>query len=148
MREAEGQVETKRSEITEKVFDSNRKAVAAKDVATTIEQWQGEIREYTNLTGFGVENHQKMLNLKRMLPKTIKDMLQTIELTDYKEAKEHVLKQARALKNEREPKPATIDLNENEEETRKVTFEEPLAQEDLQHRRMVVLDGQGTRKGK
>ncbi len=44
MREAEGQVETRAIEITEKVFDSDRKAVAAKDVAYTIEQ-RGEIRE-------------------------------------------------------------------------------------------------------
>ena len=42
-RDAEGQVETKRSEITEKVYYSGRKAVAAKDVVATIETWEGEL---------------------------------------------------------------------------------------------------------
>ena len=35
LRDAEGQVETKRSEITENVFYSGRRAVAAKDVPWT-----------------------------------------------------------------------------------------------------------------
>ena len=51
MREAEGQLVTKRDEITLKVFDSDRKSVAAKDVAATIEQWESEFQEYTQLTG-------------------------------------------------------------------------------------------------
>ena len=38
LRDAEGQVETKRSEITEKVFYSVRNAVAPKEVVTTIEE--------------------------------------------------------------------------------------------------------------
>ena len=40
LRDAEGQVETTRSEIIEKVFYSGRKAVAAKDVVATIEMWE------------------------------------------------------------------------------------------------------------
>ena len=40
LRDAEGQVETKRSEIIEKVFNSGRKAVAAKNVVATIETWE------------------------------------------------------------------------------------------------------------
>ncbi len=38
LRDAEGQVETKRSEITDKVFYSGRKAVAAQDVVAIIEE--------------------------------------------------------------------------------------------------------------
>ena len=51
MREAEGQLVTKRDEITRNVFDSDRNSVAAKDVAATIEQWESEVHEYTKLAG-------------------------------------------------------------------------------------------------
>ena len=81
LRHAEGQVETKRSEITEKVFYSGRKAVAAKDVVATFEEWEGELREYKNLTGLTVDNTLMIINLKRMLPEAIRKMLQTVELT-------------------------------------------------------------------
>ena len=47
LRDAEGQVETKRTEITEKVFYSGHKAVAPKDGVATIETWEEELREYT-----------------------------------------------------------------------------------------------------
>ena len=77
---------TKRSEITENVFYSGRKAVAAKDVVATIETWEGELREYKSLTGLTVDNTLRLLNLKRMLPDAIRTMLQAVELTDYTEA--------------------------------------------------------------
>ena len=56
--EAEGQVETKRSEITEKVFYSGRTAVAAKDVVAAIEAWEGNLRDYKNLTGLAEGDFQ------------------------------------------------------------------------------------------
>ena len=43
LREAEGQVPTKRSVITEKVFHPHRKAVAAKDVVATIEAYEADV---------------------------------------------------------------------------------------------------------
>ena len=72
MREAEGQVEAMKHEVTENVLYSGRKAVAAKDVVITIEKWEGEHREYTSLTGFVVDDTLKVLSLKRMVPETIK----------------------------------------------------------------------------
>ena len=65
-----------------------------------------------------------------MLPTTVKDMFQTIELTDFKEARGYVPNQLGALENEREHKPATINLNANKEVTRNVNFEGPPAQEE------------------
>ena len=133
LRDAEGQVETKRSEVTEKVFYSGRKAVAAKDVVATIETWEGELREYTSLTGLAVENTLKLLNLERMLPEAIKKMLQTVEIKDYTEAKEYATNQARVLLKEKDPKAATLDLNEDEEEKaekKKVTFDDPPEKEE------------------
>ena len=127
LRDAEGQVETKRSDITEKVFYSGRKAVAAKDVVAAIETWEGELREYTSLTGLVMENTLKLLNLKRILPEAIKNMLQTVEIKDYTEAKEYAIKQARVLQKEKDQNNATLDLNEDEEEKaekKKVTFED------------------------
>lgn len=94
---------TKRRDITEMVFDTMSKAVAAKDVATTIEHWEGEIRDYTNHIGCEVENPLKVLQLKRMLPKVIRWMIHTVGLANYKEAKEYALKQARALKHKKGP---------------------------------------------
>ncbi len=83
LRDAEGQIETKRTEVTEKVFYSGRKAVAAKDVVATIATWEEELREYTMLTGLEVDNTLKLLNLKRILPEEIEEMLQTVEITEY-----------------------------------------------------------------
>ena len=97
LRDAEGQVETKRSEITEKVFYSGRKAVAPKDVVSTIETWEEELREYKMLTGLDVDNTLKLLNLKRTLPEEVEDMLRTVEITDYALAKVYAIKQARAV---------------------------------------------------
>ena len=108
-------MKTKRSEITERVFYSGRTAVAAKDVVTAIETWEGELREYKNLTGVAVDNTLMVLNLKRMLPESIKKMLQTVEYEDYDEAKEYAIKQARALMAV--SKAPTLDLNEKEEKT-------------------------------
>ena len=101
-----------------------RKARAAKDVVAAIEKWEGELWEYTSLTGFAVENILKILNLKRMLPEAIKNMLATVDITDYNEAKEYAIKQARVLQKEKDPKNATLDFNEDEAEKKKVTFED------------------------
>ena len=103
MRDAEGQVEVKKDEITEKVFYSGRKAVAARDVAPTIEAWEGELREYTTLTGKVMENSLKMINLERMLPESIRKMFQTVEIKEYTKAKEYALKQVRARNREKGP---------------------------------------------
>ena len=73
--EAEGQVPTKRSEITEKVFHPGRKAVAAKDVVPTIEAYEADVREYENLTGNTVDNTTKVIKLKNMLPEVIRERL-------------------------------------------------------------------------
>ena len=56
LREAEGQVPTKRSEITKKVIHPGRKAVAVKDVVSTLEAYEGDIREYQNLIGNKMDN--------------------------------------------------------------------------------------------
>ena len=85
----------------------------------------GELREYTTLTGKVMENSLKMINLERMLPESIRRMLQTVEIKDYTKAKEYAIKQVRALKREKDPKNKTLDLNEDEDEKKKVTFEEP-----------------------
>ena len=101
LREAEGQVEEKRTEITEKVFYAGRKAVAAKDVVATIATWEEEVREYKLLTGLEVDNTLMVLNLKRILPEEIEEMLQTVEITDYTQAKEYAIKQARVLQKKK-----------------------------------------------
>ena len=98
LREAEGQVPTKRSEITEKVFHPDRKAVAAKDVVATIEAYEADIREYQNLTGSTMDNTIKVLSLKKMLPDVIRERLDTLDVQDYLLAKEYAIKQARILK--------------------------------------------------
>jgi hypothetical protein len=98
LREAEGQVPTKRSEITETVFHPDRKAVAAKDVVSTIEAYEADVREYQNLTGSTMDNTIKELSLKKMLPEVIRERLDTLDVQDYPAAKEYAIKQARLLK--------------------------------------------------
>ena len=76
------------------------------------------------------ENSLKILQLKRIFPEAIRDMLQTVELTDHQECKEYALKQARAMKIDRPRKPALdLDLHEAEDK-QKVRFEEEPAQEE------------------
>ena len=112
LREAEGQVDTKRTEITERVFYSGRSAVAAKDVVATIESWEADLREYTTLTDLTVDNTIKVVNLKRLLPDAIRKMLQTVGHVDYTEAKEYAIKQARVLLKEKSQKDLPLDLHE------------------------------------
>lgn len=92
MRDAEGQVGVKKDENTENVYYSGRKAVAAKDVVSTIEAWEGELREYTTLTGKTMENNLKIVNLERTLPANIRKMLQTVDIKEYTKAKEYAIK--------------------------------------------------------
>ncbi len=105
VRDAEGQVKEKMSEITERVFYSGRKAVAPKEVTATIAAWEEEVREYKMLTGLEVDNNLMMLNLKRILPTDIEEMLQTVEISDYVLAKEYALNQARVLSKKKGNKP-------------------------------------------
>ena len=49
-----------------------------------------------------------------MMPEVIRERLETLDLQEYKEAKEYAIKQARNLKNT--SKTFTLDLNEDEEE--------------------------------
>ena len=44
-----------------------------------VEELESELREYAAITGKEPEEQTKMLALKRMLPKVIRDMLQTVE---------------------------------------------------------------------
>ena len=115
LREAEGQVSQKRSEISEKVFSPDRKAVAAKDVVATLEAYENDIREYKLLTGNQVDNDMMVVNLKRMMPEAIRERLETLDFQTYSEAKEYAIKQSRYLKNT--SKTSTSDPLENEEET-------------------------------
>ena len=113
LREAEGQVPQKRSEITEKVFQPDRKAVAPKDVVSTLEAYEGDIREYQILTGNKMDNTMMVANLKKMMPEVIRERLETLDLQTYAEAKEYAIKQARDLK--KNSKTSTLYLNDDEE---------------------------------
>ena len=101
VREADGQIEARATELTEKLHDPNRKAVEAKDLAQAVEKLEAELREIEAITGKAPEEHSKLLALERMMPKGIRSMLQTVEIEGYKASKEYALKQARAIRNER-----------------------------------------------
>ena len=51
MRDAEGQVGTKKLELTTKLYDANIKASTAKELPAAISQWEGDIREFEGLSG-------------------------------------------------------------------------------------------------
>ncbi len=135
LREAEGQVSAKRSEITEKVYQSNRKAVAVKDVVATLEAYENEVREYRILTGNQVEDSIMLINLKKMVPENIRERLETVDIQSYAVGKEYALKQVRNLK--KTSKTITLDFNDDEEEEeveerpkRKTRFQEEAPEED------------------
>ena len=74
----------------------------AKDLVQACERLEAERREFEAITGKSPDEHAVFLALKRMLPKAIRGMLQTVaEVKGYKASKEYVLKQARELRNER-----------------------------------------------
>ncbi len=111
-REAEGQVPTNQSEITEKVFPPDRKAVAAKDVVATIEAYEADVRVYQNLTSITMDNARRVLNQEKMLPEVIRERLETHGRKTDTAAKEYAINQARMLK--KGSKTSTLDLNEDE----------------------------------
>ena len=71
-----------------------------------------------------MESNLKMINLERMLPESIRKMLQTVEIEEYTKAKEYAIKQVRAFNREKDPKPKALELNGEEDETKQVSFEE------------------------
>ena len=101
VREAEGQIEARKTELTERLHDPHRKAVGAKDLVQTFEKLEAERREYEAITGKSPDEPALLLALKRVLPKVIRSMLQTVEVTGYKASKKYVLKQAWDFRNER-----------------------------------------------
>ena len=97
------------------MFSPDRKAVSAKDVVSTLEAYENDIREYQILTGNPTDNAMMVVNLKKMMPETIRERLDTLDLESYKEAKGYVIKQARNLK--KNSKTPSLDSCENGEET-------------------------------
>ena len=71
VREAEGQIEARATELTEKLHDPNRKPVDAANLAAAVEQLESELREFQAITGKEPDEHAMVLAPKRMLPKAI-----------------------------------------------------------------------------
>ena len=115
------------------MFQPDRKAVAAKDVVSTLEAYESDIWEYQILTGNQMDNTMMVVNLKKMMPEVIRERLETLDLQTYAEAKEYAIKQARNLKKNSKTLP--LDLNENEEEMeekprKKTRFQEESPEEE------------------
>ena len=104
----------KRSEIIEKVYQSDRKAVAPKDVLATLEAYENDVREYKILTGNPMEDAIMLLNLKKMMPEVIRERLETHDVETYALAKAYAIKQVRNLKTTSKTHP--LDYNDDEEE--------------------------------
>ena len=80
VRESEGQIEARATELTEKLHNPHRKMVDAKDLVHGCEKLEAERREFEAITGKPPDEHSMLLALKRMLPKVIRSMVQTIEV--------------------------------------------------------------------
>ena len=80
VREAEGQIEARATESTEKFHDLHPKMVDAKDLVQACEKREAERREFEAITGKPPDEQSMLLALKRMLPKVIRAMLQTFEV--------------------------------------------------------------------
>ena len=101
VREAKGQIEARATELTERLHDPNRKAVEAKVLVQAVEKLEAELWEFEAITGKLPDEHARLLAFKRMLPKSIRPMLQTVEIKGYKPSKEYALKQAQEIRNDR-----------------------------------------------
>ena len=103
------------------------------------------------LTGLDVGNTLKLLNLNRILPVEIEEMLQTVEITDYTSAKEYAINQARVLQKKKGNKTLQLDLNEDEEKAqkKKVQSEEapPAKDESYTKDELLAWLGKGSGKG-
>ena len=88
-------------------------AVAPKDVVSTLEAYEGDIREYQILIGNTMDNTMMVINPQKMMPEVIRERLETLDLQSYAEAKEYAIKQARTFI--RDSKTITLELNEDEE---------------------------------
>ena len=66
-----------------------------------MEKLESEFREFEAITGKTPDEHATTLALKRLLPKNIRSMLQTVDVHGYKLSKEYALKRARDVRNER-----------------------------------------------
>ena len=71
VRDAEGQIEARATELTEKVHDPNRKPVEAANLVAGVEQLESELREFEAITGKEPDEVAMVLALKRMMPKVI-----------------------------------------------------------------------------
>ena len=81
VREAEGQIETRKMELTEKLHDKHRKAVDVKDLVQALEKLEAERREYEEITGEPPNEPALLLALKRTLPHVIRERLQTVDVS-------------------------------------------------------------------
>ena len=58
------QAQATKLELTDKLDDTNRKSVSAKDVLAALSQWEGELREYGSSIGNDVEESCEIGTLK------------------------------------------------------------------------------------
>ena len=109
MREAKGTHTVQVHEVTEHLHATDRKQIRAKDVVAKIEEYDNEVRKFTEVTGLPVNDASEVLHLKQYLPDKIRERLQTADLTTYQACKDYASKQARVIKNDKaatEPAPA------------------------------------------
>ena len=70
MREADGPIEARATELTKKLNDPNRKPVGPKDLDQAVAKLEAELREFEPITSKTQDEHAKILALKRVLAKS------------------------------------------------------------------------------
>jgi len=79
----------------------NIKRVQAKDLVPAIEALENLYRRYTDLTGKEVEESLKIVKLRRTVPESIKEKMETVDLLTYTANKDYAIKQARLVRNDK-----------------------------------------------
>ena len=98
-------------DVTERLHAVDLKRVTAKEVVPAIATLDNLFLEYTDITGKEVEEHFKVLRLRKIVPDSIKHQMQTIDLNTYQQNKDYAIRQARTARNEKAAtdSPPTLD---------------------------------------
>ena len=98
-------------DVTESLHAVDLKRVSTKEVVPAIASLDNLFREYTDITGYAVDENLKVLRLRRIVPEAIKHQMQTVDINTYQQNKDYATRQARTARNEKAATDSTPTLD-------------------------------------
>ena len=90
--EANGTHQVQVHEVTERLHATDQKRVQAKELVPAIEVADNLYREYTDITEKEVGENLKILNLRQIVPDSIRIKMETVDLHTYQQNKDYAAK--------------------------------------------------------